>query len=130
MKHYLFLSKKEELNTYKKRLLQVLDNLEKGKTPVFNELASAKNDLFESFPYNFLNALFLLGVAVLFNQVKVSETLKVAFLLVANSVCRAIANYLFVRGKHFLRVGLCKRLGLKPTDRVIAAMESLEYQSV
>ena len=50
--------------------------------------------------------------------------------MITNSVFGAVANYLFVRIKHALRINLCKRLGIEPNERVIAAMESMEYQSV
>lgn len=39
-------------------------------------------------------------------------------------------NFLFSLLKHKLRLNLCKRLNLEPTEEIIAAMESMEYQSV
>ena len=39
--YYLFIRNKEKLEKYKKKLICVCENIEKGKTPVFNELSCA-----------------------------------------------------------------------------------------
>lgn len=128
--YYLFIKNKKKLEKYKEDLNCVCENIEKGKTPVFNELASAKTNLAESVPYNFINAFFLILVTIVFGKINVNELLKIAMLLITNSVCGAVANYLFVRAKHSMRLNLCKRLNIEPNEKNISAMESLEYQSV
>lgn len=128
--YYLFIRNKEKLEKYKEKLTHVCENMEKGKTPVFNELSCAKTELIECIPFNFINAFFLILGTVVFNKIKVNELSKIAMLMITSSVFRAVANYIFVRIKHVLRISLCKRLGLESNERIIAAMESLEYQSV
>ena len=128
--YYLFIRNKEKLEKYKKKLICVCENIEKGKTPVFNELSCAKTNLIECIPFNFINAFFLILGTVIFNKIQINELSKIAMLMITNSVFGAVANYLFVRIKHTLRINLCKRLGIEPNERVIAAMESMEYQSV
>ena len=59
-----------------------------------------------------------------------NELAKIAVVLVINNMCYALANFIFAYAKHFLRLRLCKRLGIEPTERHIAVMESMEYQSV
>ena len=61
---------------------------------------------------------------------RMNELAKIAVVLVVNNVCYAVANYIFTVAKHFLRLRLCKRLGIEPSERNIAVMESMEYQSV
>lgn len=47
-----------------------------------------------------------------------------------NSVCGAIAQYLFTLVRHQLRIKLCRRLNIEPSESNIAVMESIEYQTV
>ena len=108
--YYLFIRRKEELEKYKNEFSRVLEAIEKGKTPVYNELRNANTVLFESIPYQTL--------------------MKIAVVLVVNNMCYALANFIFAYAKHYLRIRLCKRLGIEPTERFIAVMESMEYQSV
>ena len=64
------------------------------------------------------------------DKLKLNELAKIAVVLVINNMCYALANFIFAYAKHFLRLRLCKRLGIEPTERNIAVMESMEYQSV
>lgn len=128
--YYLFLRKPRDLVCYKRRLLDVLDSIEKGKTPVLNEVSCAKTNLIECFPMNFIAGVFSILGALLLAKVEINEILKVAVIMIINSLCWNISNFIFTMAKHQLRLKLCKRLKLIPTDRLIAAMESLEYQSV
>lgn len=128
--YYLFLNKKDELEQYKDELDRIICSLEEGKTPVFSEVRSAKTNLFESLPYNILNALFLIFGTILLNKISMPEIIKVAAVLVINSIFGAIANFIFTIAKHRLRIRLCRRLSIEPSERNIAAMESLEYQTV
>lgn len=128
--YYLFIRHKAELEKYKKEFSRVLEAIEKGKTPVYNEIRSAKTVLFESFPYQALSGVFLILGTLLLDKCKVNELIKIAVVLVVNNVCYALANFIFAYAKHYLRIRLCRRLGLEPTERNIAVMESMEYQSV
>ena len=128
--YYLFIRHKTELEEYKKEFSRVLGAIEKGKTPVYNEIRNAKTVLFESFPYQALSGVFLILGTLLLDKCKVNELIKIAVVLVVNNVCYALANFIFAYAKHYLRIRLCRRLGLKPTERNIAVMESMEYQSV
>lgn len=128
--YYLFIHKQEDLIEYKKHFDRVSASIEKGITPVFSEMRCAKTQLFESFPYNLLCGLFLVIGTVLLNKIDINETIKIAIVLVINSVCGAIANYIFSFTKHCLRIRLCKRLNVECNEKNIAVMESLEYQSV
>lgn len=128
--YYLFLTKQDDLKKYRKELDRVLSSMDAGKTPVFNELRSAKTQMYETFPRDSLSGVFLIASAVLVSAIKLPESIMIAVVLVVNSLCGCVANYLFTLIKHWLRIRLCKRLGIEPSEKNIAAMESLEYQSV
>jgi hypothetical protein len=59
-----------------------------------------------------------------------SDTLKIAIVLLVNSICSTVASSIFVFIKHMLRVNMLKRLGLEVSEKNISVLESLEYQSV
>lgn len=128
--YYLFIRKKSELQKYKAEFERVQKAIEAGKTPVQNELRLANTILFESFPYQTLSGMFLVIGTVILNKLQMNELAKIAVVLVINNMCYAIANFIFAYAKHYLRLRLCNRLGIEPTERNIAVMESLEYQSV
>ena len=128
--YYLFIHKKSDLQKYKSEFDRVLKAIEEGKTPVQNELRLANTMLFESFPYQTLSGIFLVIGAIVLNKIKINELAKIAVVLVINNMCYSLANFIFAYAKHFLRLQLCKRLGIEPTERNIAVMESMEYQSV
>lgn len=128
--YYLFLFKKSDLDTYKKELNRVKESIEQGKTPVFNEMQNAKTNLVEALPLYFIQGLFLIVSAILTSKININETIKIAVILLINNFCCACANYIFTNIKHFLRLWLCKRLNIEATEKNIALMESLEYQSV
>lgn len=115
---------------YKSELDRVLYSMDAGKTPVFSELRSAKTSLYETLPRDSLSGIFLIASAIIVSVIKLPESIMIAVVLVVNSICNCVANYLFTLIKHHLRVCLCKRLGIEPSEKNIAAMESLEYQSV
>jgi hypothetical protein len=128
--YYLFLRKKKDLDRYKAEFERVRKSIDEGKTPVQNELRLANTILFETFPYQTLSGIFLILGTSLLNKCKINELAKIAVVLVINNMCYAVSNYLFTVAKHRLRLRLCKKLGIDPTERNIAVMESLEYQSV
>ena len=126
----MFLRKSKDLDEYRKDFDRVKEAIEKGKTPVQNEMRLAKTILFEAIPYQILSGFFLVLGTLLLNKIGINEILKIAVVLVINNVCYATANYLFTIVKHRLRIALCRRLAIEPTERNIAVMESMEYQSV
>jgi|GEM_PF-2143667 hypothetical protein len=128
--YYLFIRNENELKKYKAKLLKVKENINNGKTPVFNELQNAKTNLTESMPYNTINGALTILSVFLLRRIEINEMLKIAVVLIINHISGAIAEYVFVFLKHILRCRLCKRLAISPDDDTIAAMESLEYQTV
>ena len=128
--YYLFLRKKKDLDRYKAEFERVRKSIDEGRTPLQNELRLANTILFESFPYQTLSGIFLILGTLLLDKCKINELAKIAVVLVVNNMCYAVSNYLFTVAKHRLRLRLCKKLGIAPTERNIAVMESLEYQSV
>ena len=128
--YYLFLTKKKDIEAYKAEFERVHESIECGKTPVFNELRSTRTQLFEAFPYQVLSGMLLVLGTTLLARMHLSELAKIAVVLVVNNMCGAIANYIFAVVKHRLRLRLCDRLGVARSERNIAVMESMEYQSV
>ena len=128
--YYLFMRKQKDIVAYKANFDRVKQSIRDGKTPVYSEIRSAKTNLFESIPYNTVQGVFTVLASLLIAQIDVSDLLKIAVVLVVNNVCGAVSNFIFVHIKHFLRIKLCDRIGIPPTEENIAVMESLEYQSV
>lgn len=128
--YYLFMTKKKDIENYKRKFDEVKQNIADGKTPVYSELRAAKSSLIESVPYNTIQAVLMVISTIVLAKVEMGETLKVAMVLVVNSLCGAISNYIFAIGKHFLRSRLCHKMGIEPTEENVAVMESLEYQTV
>ena len=79
---------------------------------------------------NLINAFFLTLASAALNELNLSDVLKIAAVLIMNSVCGAIAQYLFTFVRHQLRIKLCRRLSIEPSESNIAVMESIEYQTV
>ena len=128
--YYLFIHTESELQKYKSEFDRVLKSIEEGKTPVQNELRLANTILFESIPYQTLSGIFLMVGTFVLDKLDMNNLVKIAVVLVVNNICYSIANFIFAYLKHYLRLRLCKRLGIEPTERNIAVMESMEYQSV
>lgn len=128
--YYLFMTKKTDLDLYKKDFDRVSEAIQQGKTPVYSEMRAAKTNIIESIPYNFLCGIFLVLGTILLNKINVNEFIKMALVLIINRFCEEIANCIFRILKHLLRIKLCKRLKIEPNERNIAVMKSLEYQSV
>ena len=93
--YYLFITKPADLARYKQEFLTVAENRAKGVTPVFNQLRAAKNTFAECIPFNLINAFFLTLASVAVNTLSLSDVLKIAAVLIMNSVCGAIAQYIF-----------------------------------
>lgn len=128
--YYLFMRKKKDLEKYRREFERVSAEIKNGKTPVFSELRKAKTDMFEAIPYYGISGAFLIGGTVLLNALNISNIFSIAAVLIVNSICNAVAFYVFSIAKHFLRLKLCDRLGVPRDEHSIAVMESLEYQSV
>lgn len=128
--YYLFISKKKDIDEYKAEFHRVKECLELGKTPVKNEVQYAKTCMIEALPYYILNGFFLVAGTVIIDLLKLNGLIGIAVVLVVNNVLGVISNYIFVVAKNFLRIRLCHRMGIEPTERNIAVMVSLEYQSV
>ena len=128
--YYLFIHKDKDIQKYKEQFNKVRKNMDEGKTPVYSELRGATTQLVETVPYNILSGCFLVFSTLLLNKFEMNELLKIAVVLVINNLCGCISNFIFTVAKHWLRIKLCKRLGIEPSEENIAVMESLEYQSV
>lgn len=128
--YYLFLKKSKDLAEYKKEFDRVRKSIDEGRTPVFNEVRSMKTNVIESIPLNIINGFFIIIGSIIIDKVKMNELIKIAFVMSVNSFCYQVASAIFTMTKHKLRVRLCRRLGIAPSERNIATMESLEYQSV
>lgn len=128
--YYLFERNPKKLEKYKAELLRVKASIKAGTTPVYCEVRNANTTLFENLPFYTLSGVFLILGTWLLSLFKVPTILDVAAVFIMNNLCQTIANYIFTMFKHYLRIKLCKRLGLEPNELIIACMESLEYQSV
>ena len=128
--YYLFLKNPTKLEKYKDKFIKVKSSIENGTTPVFNEMSAAKTNLVETMPYNILNGILLIIGTLILEKLNLNPILSVAIVLIVNSLCGCISNYIFVAIKHRLRLKLCDRLSIERSDANIAVMESLEYQTV
>lgn len=128
--YYLFIRSEKNLEKYKKDFDRVKANMELGKTPVYNEMRSAKTNLVECFPYQFISGVMIICGTFLISKIECDELIKIAVVMLVNSFCYSIANFIFTVVKHQLRIKLCYRLKIEPSECNIAVMESLEYQSV
>lgn len=128
--YYLFISKKKDIDAYKAEFDRVKECMESGKTPVQNEVRFAKTCMMETLPYNILKGTLLVIGAIFINFLKLNDLISIAVVLVVNSMMGVVSNWIFTVAKNYLRVRLCKRMGIEPTERNIAVMQSLEYQSV
>lgn len=127
---YLFLYKKEDLSNFKKEFDKVKANRDAGKSPVMSEVRIAKTSIYEVIPYNSIAAVFLVLGTYIVGKFNIPELMKVAVVLLMNSICNTIANFCYTIIKHQFRLKLLKRLGVEQTEDNIAVLESLEYQTV
>ena len=128
--YYLFIRKQADLEKYRREFFRVLEAIESGKTPVQNELRNARTIMFEAFPYQTITGALLMFCTFFLEKVRTNDIMKIGIVLVVNNMCYSVSNYIFTVLKHWLRIRLCARLGIEPSERNIAVMESLEYQSV
>lgn len=128
--YYLFIRSKKDIEKYMLDFNRVKKNREKGKTPMFSELRSAKSSLVDSIPFNTIQGCLMIAGTFLIEKINANVIVNIALVMIINSFCYQIANYNFALIKHYLRLKLCKRLNIDPNEDSIAVMESLEYQSV
>lgn len=127
--YYLFIPKKK-CDSFIKEFEKTKESINEGKTPVYSELRCARSNLLEVIPYYSIQGLVLIIGTLLLSKVDMSDTLKIAIVLLVNSICSTVASSIFIFIKHILRVNMLKRLGLEVSEKNISVLESLEYQSV
>lgn len=104
--------------------------IESGVTPVSNELRMAKTTLLELIPSVLIQSVFLVISTLIISRLQMSELTSMVVLLVSNSTTSTLSWVTLVMLKHRLRVRILKKHGLEITEKNIAVLESMEYQSV
>lgn len=127
---YYFFIRKKDLPRFKQEYDHVAENIEKGTTPVYSELRGARTMMLEALPWGLLSGAFLMIGALIINRLQIPELLKIAVVLIVNSIMSTIAQGLFVITKHFFRKRFLRKIGVTPTEKAISILESLEYQTV
>ena len=109
---------------------RVKQAIESGKTPVYSELRSVKTNLLELLPSLIIQSILLVISTLIISQVKMSDLVSIVVLLVVNSTTQTLSFTILSLLKHTIRVKVLKKYGLEITERNIAVLESMEYQSV
>ena len=109
---------------------RVKTSIEQGKTPVYSELRSAKTTLLELIPSLIIQSVLLVISTLIISKLQVGEMAQMVILLVTNTTTQTLAFAILVLIKHSIRVRVLKKHGLEVTERNIAVLESMEYQSV
>lgn len=109
---------------------RIKTSIENGVTPVSNELRMAKTTLFELIPSLIIQSVLLIISTIIISRLNMSEITSMVVLLVSNSTTSTLSFVILVMLKHRLRVRILKKYGLEITERNIAVLESMEYQSV
>ena len=104
--------------------------IESGVTPVSNELRMAKTTVLELAPSLLIQSALLVISTFVISRLQMSELTSMVVLLVSNSTTSTLSFVILVMLKHCLRVWKLKRHGLEVTEKNIAVLESMEYQSV
>lgn len=128
--YYLLIWRKKDLESYRIDFEARKKSIDVGRTPVNNEIRTAKTYLAETIPFNVLNGMILVAGTYFVNSFDIPDLIKFAVILAANNVCGAVSNYIFTILKHYLRLRICRKLGVEPSEENIAVMKSLEYQCV
>lgn len=127
--YYLFLTK-GKYEDFIQKFEATKTAINKGKTPVYSELRCARTNLIEVLPHYVIQSFFLIAGTLILQKINVSETVKLALVLLINAICGTVANSIFVFIKHFFRVKMLVKMGLEVTEENVSVLESLEYQSV
>jgi hypothetical protein len=109
---------------------RVKTSIEKGKTPVYSEMRSAKTTLLELFPSLLIQSMLLVVSTILISKIQVGEMVQMVILLVVNTTTQTLSFVILVCLKHIIRVKRLKKYGLEVNEENIAVLESMEYQSV
>lgn len=109
---------------------RVKNSIESGKTPVSSELRIAKTNLLELIPSLIIQSVFLIISTLIVANIQVEQIVQTVILLVANTTSQTLSWAVLVTLKHCLRVRILKKHNLEVTERNIAVLESMEYQSV
>lgn len=104
--------------------------IEDGKTPVYSEMRSVKTNLCELLPSLIIQSVLLVISTLIISRLEISELSSLVVLLVANSTTQTLSFAILSLLKHTVRVRVLKKYGLEITERNIAVLESMEYQSV
>lgn len=127
--YYLFTTKRRR-EKFRQEFDKVYNAIEEGKTPVFCELRNARTCILELFPYSIIQGFFLVIGTFILSKVQIDEIIKVAIVLLINSICMTASNCLYTFIKHWLRIRFLKRMNYPVDEKHIAVLESLEYQTV
>jgi hypothetical protein len=109
---------------------RVKNAIEEGKTPVYSELRSVKTCLLELIPSLFIQSVLLVISTLIIASLQMNEMITMVVLLVVNTTTQTLSFSILVLLKHCIRVKRLKKYGLAVTERNIAVLESMEYQSV
>jgi hypothetical protein len=109
---------------------RVKSAIEDGKTPVYSELRSVKTCLLELVPSLLIQSVLLVISTLIVSSFNMDETTTMVVLLVANTTTQTLSFAILSLLKHCLRVRILKKHNLEITERNIAVLESMEYQSV
>ena len=104
--------------------------IEDGKTPVYSEMRSVKTCLLELVPSLLIQSVLLVISTLIVSSLNLSEMQSIVVLLVANTTTQTLSFSILSILKHFLRVSILKKHRIEVTERNIAVLESMEYQSV
>lgn len=118
---------KKEFSAEFNRIKQAIES---GVTPVSNELRMAKTTLLELIPSLLIQSVLLIISTLIISRLQMSELVSIVVLLVSNSTTSTLSFVILVMLKHRMRVRVLRKYGLEVTEKNIAVLESMEYQSV
>lgn len=104
--------------------------IESGVTPVSNELRIAKTTLLELIPSLLIQSTLLVISTIIISMLQMNELVSMVVLLVSNSTTSTLSFVILILLKHRVRVRVLRKHGLEVTEKNIAVLESMEYQSV
>ena len=81
--YYLFLPKKR-YKSFIEEFEKTKKSINEGKTPVFSELRCARSNLLEVIPYYSIQGVVLILGTLLLSGIEMSDTLKIAIVLLVN----------------------------------------------
>lgn len=109
---------------------RVKQAIEDGKTPVYSEMRSVKTNLCELLPSLLIQSVLLIISTLIIGSLHMSELTSLVVLLVVNTTTQTLSFSILSMLKHLVRVRVLRKYELEITERNIAVLESMEYQSV